>query len=212
MSAFSDRDFLSSILRERLFSIEPLNLENLQPGSIDLTLHETLFELTGSEPITADTCKEQLKECSHEVHIPDEGYALKPGQILIGYSSEEITLSTFVSGILCNRNSLSSLGLDATMSAYICPGFKGRKSLVIRNCGSFPIILKSHMPICQLIIFKLNSPALRSCKNIHNTDILHEHASKEITNAKYETKRSKHGEGLTDFFNYRLAEISMNNI
>lgn len=207
MSSFSDRDILESI-RKGEFSIDPLVLEHIQPASIDLTLDKNISVFSGSEPVDAVVSEGDIKARSKDLVIPEEGYVLAPGMMISGYSSETITLSTFVNGMILNRNSLASIGIDAAITAFANPGYSGKKSIVIRNGGQAPVILKAGMRICQLVIFSLKSPSIRSYKNRHDTSILERYASSHCAELEREAGSSKAGAGLSEFFNSRLAEIS----
>ncbi len=207
MSSLSDRNILEAIQKGE-FSIDPLVLEYIQPASIDLTLDKTIYVFSGTEPVFPDAPKEELAKRSKEITIPDEGYVLAPGMMVAGHSAETITLSTFVSGMILNRNSLATFGIDAAITAYVNPGYTGKKSIIVRNGGQAPVVLKAGMCICQLILFSLKSPSVRSYKNRHDVSILERYASLNCAEIERELGSSRMGVGLSEYFNSRLAEIS----
>lgn len=208
MSAFSDRDFLESVRNKGLFTISPLALENVQPASIDLTLHKRIHVLTGAEPVLPDAPREELQKRMQEIEISEAGYVLRPGGLVSGYSEETLSLSNFVTGLLLNRNSLATFGIDATLTAFVNPGYHGRKAIVIRNSGPVPVVLKAGMPVCQLVLFALKSPSLRSYKNRHETGILRQFLENDPHIFEEPSRTSRPGSSLSEFFNKRLAEIS----
>lgn len=168
MSVLSDRDIYDAI-QKRMFSIEPLVADNVQPGSIDLTLHHDIEifshdgvldpERTTPEEILRGITKKSLRDSPHE---------LAPGAFVTGYSAERIRLSSFLGGRLYNRNSLAKCGLDATISRFVNPGYEGRKIIVIRNIGDWPILLHAGMRICQLELHMLSSQAMRGYADRHD--------------------------------------------
>jgi len=205
MAVLSDRGILEAIENKR-FSIEPkLNLNRLQPSSIDLTLHHTIKVFSGSEPLRADISKDELQKRMLEMNISD-GYMLQPGCMVAAFSAEKITLSPYLCGMLLNRNSLAMFGIDATLSAYANPGYSGRKSIVIRNGGPAPVVLEPGMSICQLVLCELGSPSVRTYQNRHDVDMLREFVKNKHS---FETEAPKIGRRtFAEFFNEQLALIS----
>lgn len=208
MSAFSDRDVLESVREKSLFTISPLVLENIQCAGIDLTLHRRICVLTGTEPVRPDAPEEELRKRMQEIEIAETGYELQPGGLVSGYSEETLSVSCFVTGFLVNRASLAALGIDATLDASVSPGYHGRKSLVLHNCGPAPVLLTTGMPVCQLVLFKLTSPSLRTCKNRHDTGVLKQFLEDDPYLFEEPSRRTRPDSSLSELFNRRLAELS----
>lgn len=211
MSAFSDVNFFKAI-ESGMISIYPVVPDNIQPGSIDLTLHniiEILDETDKLNPIDAssETLKSELKKHVKEIDITG-GHILHPGDFCIGYSAEKIKLNKLVNGCLYNRNSLVRIGIDATLTAYINPGFSGRKMIGIRNIGKCDIIIAPGMRICQLVLHTLLEEAKRGYSERHDTSKISqsaEHLPTEVVEQKYIDT------SLSDFMNERI-EIAASRI
>ena len=109
--------------------IDPFIADNLQPGSIDLTLYKFIGVLDDSQPVILPVGKEDIERRTKVVDI-STGYVLKAGSFVTGYSNEQIRLPSNINGIITNRNSLARIGLNAGISSYINPGFHGRKVIV----------------------------------------------------------------------------------
>jgi dCTP deaminase len=86
--------------------------------------------------------------------ILPEGYSLKPKCLILAWTKEKITLPILarVAARVEGKSSLARIGLAIHVTApTIHAGFSGRIQLEVINHGSYPIILRSGMKICQLI-------------------------------------------------------------
>ena len=176
MAALSDSQILDLIHTQQL-QIEPLIADNVQPASVDLTLHKMISLLRrGDEPIDSKSIKADKDSLFEELEIPTEGYILEPMSFVIGHSDEFITLPQSVNGMILNRNSLAQIGIDVTPSAYVNPGFSGRKTIVIHNFGYRGILLHKGMRICQLVLFALGAASLRSYDDRHKESCIIDYA------------------------------------
>lgn len=167
MSALNDKEILSLIEGGNLI-ITPLIQNNVQPGSVDLTLHNKIEVFHSPEILDiAGIQKDALSSMEEIVDISD-GYSLKPGEFITGRSEEYIELPQNILAIITNRNSLAKIGIDAAISTFTNPGFKGRKTIVIKNNSQSVIVLRPGMRICQMLIFKMDSASARSYENRHD--------------------------------------------
>ena len=80
MASLSDKDILE-LIRLGSLSISPLQISNIQPGSIDLTLADSieLFKIDKTVDLS-ELSKDDLKRASEIISISD-GYELKPGPV-----------------------------------------------------------------------------------------------------------------------------------
>lgn len=167
MGVMNDAEILKAI-DQKLLYIEPLAANDIQPASIDLHLHHIIDVPTLNGPLDmAHTSKEDLEKLAKHVDIKD-GYTLQPGQWVTGYSLEKIKLTSRITGRIFNRISLVKWGLNAALSAFINPGFSGRKVIVLHNFGSQAIVIYPEMRICQLELEMLESNAMRSFEDRHD--------------------------------------------
>lgn len=170
MPVLNDRAIMDAI-RDRKLVITPLIRNNVQPGSVDLTLDKVVEEIVLPDVLDVSAMATSLAENEREVDI-SEGYVLKPGKYVRGHSAEYMHIPDNVIGMLSNRNSLALIGIDAAISSFANPGFKGKKTIVIRNFGDSSIVLRSGMRICQISFFEMTGGALRSYEDRHDETLM----------------------------------------
>ena len=209
MSSLSDKEIFDLIEKKQL-SISPLDPNNIQPGSIDLTLGSTVdhWECTPDEilDLTLDDNKQFLDDHFRTIDITD-GYVLEPNDFVRGHSAETIKLPSFINGIIVNRNSLCSVGLDVSISQYINPAYKKNKIIVIRNISRNKIKIKSGLRICQLILFRMQTESIRDYSNRHSLDAL-----KEFIDLQNNQTNENVDNSLSEFMEKRINEIASGNI
>lgn len=209
MSSLSDKEIFDLIEKKQL-SISPLDPNNVQPGSIDLTLGSTVdhWECAPDEilDLTLDDNKQFLDDHFRTIDITD-GYVLEPNDFVRGHSAETIKLPSFINGIIVNRNSLCSVGLDVSISQYINPAYKKNKIIVIRNISRNKIKIKSGLRICQLILFRMQTESIRDYSNRHSLDAL-----KEFIDLQRDQTNGNVDNSLSEFMEKRINEIASGNI
>lgn len=209
MSSLSDKEIFDLIEKKQL-SISPLDPNNVQPGSIDLTLGSTVdhWECAPDEilDLTLDDNKQFLDDHFRTIDITD-GYVLEPNDFVRGHSAETIKLPSFINGIIVNRNSLCSVGLDVSISQYINPAYKKNKIIVIRNISRNKIKIKSGLRICQLILFRMQTESIRDYSNRHSLDAL-----KEFIDLQNNQTNENVDNSLSEFMEKRINEIASGNI
>ena len=145
MSSLNDKEIFDLIEKKQL-SITPLDPNNIQPGSIDLTLGSTVdhWECSQDETLdlTLDNNKQFIENQFKTIDITD-GYVLEPNDFVRGHSAETIKLPSFINGII-----------------------------VIRNISHNRIKIKSGIRICQLILFRMQGDSIRNYANRHSIDSL----------------------------------------
>jgi dCTP deaminase len=168
----TDRE-IQIALRRQAILIKPEPADDLYSStSVDLTLDQTLTifnEPTEGLDIIIDPTKKKtdteklIKGLTTRITITDEGYVMKPGKLILGYSKEYIDLrnDTKYAARVEGKSSLARLGLSVHNTApTIHAGFDGCIRLEMVNHGAVPIRLRVGMPICQLIFEQtLGTPA-----------------------------------------------------
>lgn len=201
MSSLNDRAIFEAHKNGELI-IEPWNGENVQPGSIDLTLGNTIDVFApDTEVDLANDCKGVLAEKTLK-DVPTDGFILAPGMTVIGHSAEFIRLPQYMNGMILNRNSLIRIGLNAALSQYINPGFHGNKIIVLQNIGNVAIRLKAGIRICQLVLFNMGDNSVRAYDERHTIDAIRDLAG-ELKDNRSELENS-----ISDFMNDRIAQIA----
>ena len=188
----SDRDIRASIEAGQI-GLEPLEMDLLQPSSIDVRL-DRFFRLFDNHKYAFIDPAEQQDELTRLIEVdPTEPFILHPGEFVLGSTYEFVTLPDDVAARLEGKSSLGRLGLLTHSTAgFVDPGFKGHVTLELSNVATLPIKLWPGMKIGQLCFFKLTSPsehpygsekyssryqgqrgptASRSYKNFYRTDV-----------------------------------------
>lgn len=109
--------------------------------------------------------KDELNNLTQSIDITN-GYNLQPGQLVKGYSKENLKLPSYINGLILNIDSLASIGLNAAISQYVNLGFNGHKSIVLYNMSNQVIRIKAGIRICKLVLFKMDENQVRS-KDYH---------------------------------------------
>ena len=135
--------------------IEPFNVEQLNPNSYNLTLHNELMVYT--EPIL-DMKKENKVE---RLLIPAEGLVLEKGRLYLGRTVEYTKTENYVP-MLEGRSSIGRLGLMVHVTAgFGDVGFAGYWTLEM-SC-IHPIRIYPHVKICQIFYHAIEGDYVRYC-------------------------------------------------
>ena len=188
----SDRDIKAELAAGRI-GLEPLDLEMVQPSSIDVRL-DRFFRLFDNHKYPFIDPAEDQPDLTHLVETaPDQPFILHPGEFVLGGTYELVTLPDDIAARLEGKSSLGRLGLLTHSTAgFVDPGFSGHVTLELSNVATLPIKLWPGMKIGQLCFIKTSSPvenpygsgpygsryqgqrgptASRSFQNFHRTDV-----------------------------------------
>lgn len=208
MSSMSNRAIQEAITNKDLV-IDPLNFDSIKSGNIDLTLASTIDFFSPTKAIDLSAIPkgalDELQNFTQTIDIT-EGYDLQPGQLVKGYSKENIKLPSFICGIIFNIDSLASIGLNAALSQYVNPGFNGHKTIVIYNMSNQVIRIKAGIIICKLVLFKTDDNPISSDE--HHLD-LNEVSSyiDELEATGTDDSSSNLDTSIADFMTKRIDEI-----
>jgi len=155
----SDRDIRAQIEAGNI-GLEPLNLELIQPSSIDVRL-DRFFRLFDNHKYAYIDPREEQAELTHLVEVAsDEAFILHPGEFVLGSTFEFVSLPDNIAARLEGKSSLGRLGLLTHSTAgFVDPGFNGHVTLELANVSNLPIKLWPGMKVGQLCFFQLSSPA-----------------------------------------------------
>ena len=188
----SDRDIRAELAAGRI-GLDPLDLDMVQPSSIDVRL-DRFFRLFDNHKYPFIDPAEDQPDLTHLVEVDaDQPFILHPGEFVLGSTFELVTLPDDVAARLEGKSSLGRLGLLTHSTAgFVDPGFSGHVTLELSNVATLPIKLWPGMKIGQLCFFRLSSPtenpygsgpygnryqgqrgptASRSFMNFHRTDV-----------------------------------------
>src|SRR6187399_1089636 len=155
----SDRDIRAELASGRI-GLEPLDLEMVQPSSIDVRL-DRFFRLFDNHKYPFIDPAEDQPDLTRLIETkPDEPFILHPGEFVLGSTYELVSLPDDVAARLEGKSSLGRLGLLTHSTAgFVDPGFSGHITLELSNVANLPITLWPGMKIGQLCLFRLTSPA-----------------------------------------------------
>jgi dCTP deaminase len=132
-------------------SIEPFDEANLNAGSYTLTLADKLYALKYAPFLDA-----RLDSQEYDELFIGDGHLLEPGEFVIGFTREKVTLSKYVCGFLSTRSSHAQIGLDVLESSFfIEPGSSNPMALEIKNNGNAPIQLFPGIKIAKCVFLTI---------------------------------------------------------
>lgn len=149
----------------------PPRPDALQPASIDLSLGSMLLvPIPRFAGTTIDIRRHRPADLMRRVSLGE--YTLAPGCAALGTTAERITVPYTHIARVEGRSTLARIFLIPHAAAgFIDPGFCGEVTLELVNLGPWAIQLYVGMPIAQLSIAELSSPAARA----YGDDGLHSH-------------------------------------
>ena len=155
----SDRDIRAELSSGRVV-LEPLDLEMVQPSSVDVRI-DRYFRLFDNHKYPVIDPSLEQPELTRLVEVkPDDPFVLHPGEFVLASTYETVTLPDDIAARLEGKSSLGRLGLLTHSTAgFIDPGFSGHVTLELSNVATLPITLWPGMKIGQLCFFRLSSPA-----------------------------------------------------
>lgn len=141
--------------------IDPFNVSQVGPGSVDLTLGNDfrIFKLfQRAYHIKADS---HFEDVTKEVHVPDgKPIIIRPGKMILGITREKISLSHSIAGFLEGRSRFARFGLAVHVTAgFMQPGISNQQVLEIVNLGNAPLAVYPGTKICQMVFVRCEGRA-----------------------------------------------------
>lgn len=150
----SDRDLIERLQAKQLI-IEPMNMSQVGPSSVDLRLGSTLVRYTGSLIKLGET----VPEFEEEEIDSGTGFYLQPKEFILGSTLERITMPSDLQGFIETKGDIARAGLQVhNADGHIDPGTNHTITLEISNLNSIPVVLYPGIFICQIFIHTLSSP------------------------------------------------------
>lgn len=169
--------------------------KQLQLASIDLRFRNECKRF--KDGLSSNLTYQMLK--NHEYTVPfeisnNEKLVINPGEVILTTTLETISISSNYAGIITGRSSIARLGVMVhCCQEFVNPGQGAPIALQITNLGKNSVELDLRVPICQLILFRLSTPASKSYNDLEKSKYKNEN---EMINSKiYEESKS---EGKTD--------------
>lgn len=155
MAILTKNEIIKAI-KSGLITIEPLDISQIGPGSIDLTLGSEfrIFKRhIGVYHIRDDS---DFADITELVSLPQgASITVNPGEMILGITEEKITLAENYCGWLEGRSRFARFGLAVHVTAgFMSPGISNKQVLEIVNLGLTPLALYPGTRICQFIFEK----------------------------------------------------------
>lgn len=168
---------LRDAIRDGQLAIEGLKEESIQPASIDLHLDYRVIRLRKPRvsffrrlwlaialrgiPKAETVDPYDQGELLSLFDEPEEYYlwfAIEPGEFLLA-ATERVAVGNELVAQVAGKSSVARFGLMVESAGYIDPGFDGSITLELFNQLHRPLILTAGMPIAQLAVTRLDTPA-----------------------------------------------------
>jgi len=131
--------------------IDPYEPTSIGPGSVDLRLspHFKVFKKPRKVVVIDDGV--DYREFTETVTAPD-GILLMPGESVLGWTLEKITIADHLCGWLEGRSTFARLGLMVHISAsFMQPGLDNHQCLEMTNFSPNPMSIMPGTRICQFV-------------------------------------------------------------
>jgi dCTP deaminase len=157
----SDRTIKEELAGGRLV-IEPLDLADVQPASVDVHLDRVFRVFKVSSRPYIDI-REPMDDLTDEVTIDDDRpFFIHPGEFVLASTLEVVTLPDDIVAQVEGKSSLGRIGLLIHATAgFVDPGWTGKLTLELSNVAKMPIALYFGMKIGQLSFMRMTTPVDR---------------------------------------------------
>jgi len=152
MTILARSEILEEIEHGRI-RVEPYDREMVGPASIDLHLANA-FRVFVRMPTDVKVLGDlDYKQFTKGIWIPDgETLKMRPGETLLGITSEKITLPPDICGWLEGRSRFARIGLLVHISAsFMQPGISNHQVLEMSNFGHLDLEIVPGTAVCQFV-------------------------------------------------------------
>lgn len=143
--------------------IDPLNLDLVQPASVDLTMGNKCARLYNyaADKVVGDLHYGEFvigEDTPGYIYTEFESFRLHPGKFVLLQTAETLTLPIDIAGKFEGKSSLGRIGLMTHITAgFIDPGFHGVLTLELYNCGPLTLVLRPGIRIGQVSFTQLGA-------------------------------------------------------
>lgn len=146
---------LMKMLEEHTLVVTPIEMEQIQPASIDIRLGNT-YSIVEDSPSGIINLEDEI---TYKRIVADK-YILLPGQFVLATTMEFVELPDHLTAFVEGRSSLGRLGLFIQNAGWVDPGFKGEITLELFNANRCAIELHAGRRVGQLVFAQLDDNAL----------------------------------------------------
>jgi dCTP deaminase len=155
------RNEILKLLEDGQLEVVPIDVEQVGPTSIDLTLgneFRVFKKVREIFPVKEDV---RFEEVSESVRITEGGFLLlMPGELVHGITREKIRLPGNLAGRIEGRSRFARIGLMVHMTAgLVQPGCNNKQVLEISNMSSMPLALYPGTRVCQIVLEEVRGEA-----------------------------------------------------
>lgn len=100
-----------------------------------------------------------LTECGYDIRIKQDVTLFLGHRFALASSIEEFDMPAHLMGRVLNKSTWARLGLDASMTTNIEPGWRGFLTIELRYARCVPLRIKAGTGICQVIFEQVMNPA-----------------------------------------------------
>lgn len=129
------------------------------PSSIDFTLAYDYAVIDRDDSPTVIT-KDNPPAYKYFNNKKTKTITIPPLSFILARTSETLCLSKGISAFVEGRSSIGRLGLFVQNAGYVDAGFRGTLTLELFNATNLTIELEVGMRICQIVLFRLNTPSI----------------------------------------------------
>ena len=155
------RNEILKLMEKGQLEVAPLEIEQVGPTSIDLTLgneFRVFKKVREIFPVKEDV---QFEKVSESVRVTDGNFLLlMPGELVHGITREKIRLPNNLAGRIEGRSRFARIGLMIHMTAgLVQPGCSNKQVLEISNMSSMPLALYPGTRVCQIVFEEVRGEA-----------------------------------------------------
>ena len=136
---------IQAAVQEGKLGISPFDVNNLKSASYTFTLSPKLLIPKKADLITVGS------GCEHkEIVMGPDGYILRPGEFVLGFTAERLSLKNKYACFLGARGSCAQAGLSVLLgSTFAEPDTDNAIILEIHNAAGSPVKLEAGMKIVK---------------------------------------------------------------
>jgi dCTP deaminase len=155
------RDVILREIRSGRLRIEPFELGQVGPASIDLHLgHELRVPRpiqNGPVPVSDD----EDPQVESDLVVLDEPFVLLPGRTVHGVTRERVIFPPDLCGWIEGRSRIARLGLTVHVtSGFVHPGVANHQVLEMSNVSGMPLAIHAGVRICQIVLQRTEGEAV----------------------------------------------------
>ena len=138
-------------LERKELSIDPLDINCIQPASVDLKLGRqfVIIKHWGGDILDFNSEPKYQSIESDDFLVPSHSFVLAT-------TIESLCLPHNLTAFVEGRSSVGRMGLFIQNAGWVDPGFRGQLTLELYNANTLPIRLHFGRRVCQIVFCKMD--------------------------------------------------------